>query len=398
MRSAKPNVVLIVADDMGFGDLGIFNGGRSRTDTLDEMAREGVCLPHHYSGSPICAPARAALLTGRYPHRTGALGTVHAAGQDRIALDEFTIADAFKASGYATGLVGKWHNGAFDSRYHPNARGFDEFVGFSGGWHDYYRWQLDHNGSTRESDGRYLTDVLTEDAIRFVRDHNKEPFFLMLTYSAPHTPLQAPTELVEKYERQGLKKGTAYIYAMIEMMDIGIGRLLDALDGENLSDQTVVCFTSDNGPAFQIAPQMNLPYGVGPDMSRFNYGLNGAKRSVYEGGIRVPMIMRWPDELEGGRHVDHMVHFVDWLPTLLSLAGVPRVGDAPLDGTDLWSVIRGDESAEETAHFWQWNDYDPIPASNAAMREGRWKRPSSVGQRVRSGSGVRRIRRETVRS
>src|SRR5581483_3926100 len=184
IMSRRPNVVFVLADDMGYGDLGHFNDGRCSSPHLDRIASEGLCLTQHYSGSPVCAPARAALLTGRYPHRTGAIDTLHGRGLDRIALDEVTIADAFRAAGYRTGLVGKWHNGALDSRYHPNARGFEEFVGFSGGWADYYDYQLDLNGSTRASDGRYLTDVLGDYAVDFIRRHRAEPFFLLLAFNA----------------------------------------------------------------------------------------------------------------------------------------------------------------------------------------------------------------------
>ncbi|MDP6702053.1 MAG: sulfatase-like hydrolase/transferase, partial [Candidatus Latescibacteria bacterium] len=144
--SKRPNIVLIVADDMGYGDFGVFNDGPARTPHLDALVDEGACLAQHYAGSAACSPSRAALLTGRYPHRTGALTPMEVRGMDRIALDEVTLGDTFKHAGYATGLIGKWHNGALDPRYHPNARGFDEFVGFSGGWMDYFDWWLDRNG------------------------------------------------------------------------------------------------------------------------------------------------------------------------------------------------------------------------------------------------------------
>src|SRR5271166_4481728 len=139
----RPNIVLILADDMGYGDFGCFNYGASRTPALDHLVREGVCLTQHYSASPVCAPARASLMTGRYPHRTGVIDTLETRGLDRLALREVTVAELLKRAGYATGLVGKWHNGAYDSRYHPNRRGFDEFAGFSGGWQPYYQWHLE---------------------------------------------------------------------------------------------------------------------------------------------------------------------------------------------------------------------------------------------------------------
>ena len=174
----QPNIVLIVADDMGYGDFGLFNDGPARTPVLDGLADESVCLTQHYSGSCVCAPARAALMTGRYPHRTGAIDTLEGQGLDRLALCEITLADHFKAAGYATGMVGKWHLGALDPRYHPNARGFDEFVGFRGGWADYYRWRIDRNGAIEHSDGRYLTDVFAAEATAFIQ-RNARPTVLL---------------------------------------------------------------------------------------------------------------------------------------------------------------------------------------------------------------------------
>ena len=168
---SKPNVLLFVADDMGYGDFGLFNDGPARTPHLDALANEGLCLAQHYAGAPACSPSRAALLTGRYSHRTGALTPMEVRGADRIALDEVTLADSFKAAGYATGLIGKWHNGALDDRYHPNARGFDTFCGFCGGWMDYFDWRIERNGVRWDSDGRYLTDVFTDEAVDFLHRH-----------------------------------------------------------------------------------------------------------------------------------------------------------------------------------------------------------------------------------
>lgn len=379
----QPNIVLIVADDMGYGDFGVFNDSLVRTPTLDQLVEESLCLTQHYSGSPVCSPARAALLTGRYPQRTGAITPQEVLGLDRIALREVTIADAFQQGGYATGLIGKWHNGALDPRFHPRARGFDEFIGFSGGWADYYRWHLDDNGVFRKSDGRYLTDVLTDEAVGFIRRHGQRPFFLSLMFNAPHSPLQAPEEVVQPYLEAGLSRGVAIIYAMIEVMDAGIARILAELDRLKLADNTVVMFTSDNGPAFLLRADQ-VPQGVSRDTTRFNCGFNGAKGSVYEGGIRVPMIIRWPDGgLAGGRPVTDLIHFTDWLPTLLSSAGIAPPPDPPLDGYDVLPLLRGERPQVEPRRFWQWNAYSPIGTTNAAMRNGDWKlvRPQIKGIR-----------------
>ncbi len=361
----KPNIVMIVADDMGYGDFGRFNEGRSRTPVLDRLIDESVCLTQHYSASAVCAPARAALFTGRYPHRTGAIDTLEGRGLDRIALRETTIGDVFKANGYATGLVGKWHSGALDPRYHPNARGFDEFVGFRGGWQDYYRWRMDVNGTFEQTDGRYLTDVLTERAINFITRHRSEPFMLHLAYNAPHFPMQAPEELVQPYLDAGFGRGVAIVYAMIEVMDRGIGRVLESLDQHGIADNTIVLFTSDNGPQFGSYK--------GDDTTRFNCGFNGAKGNVYEGGIRLPLVIRWPDGLEGGRDFDQMVHYTDWLPTLTAAAGINLPAALNLDGENILPVLRDEGGKVNPVRFWQWNRLTPIRTTNAAMRDGDWK-------------------------
>ncbi len=358
----KPNILLIVADDMGYGDFGIFNQD-TQTPTLDRLVQEGVCLTQHYSSSPVCAPARASLLTGRYPHRTGVIDTLEGRGLDRLALDEITIGDLLGQAGYATGLIGKWHLGALDLRYHPNRRGFDEFVGFRGGWQDYYEWRLDYNGEYRPGDGRYLTDVFTDEAVQFIRRHRRDTFFLHLAYNAPHFPLQAPGEEIEPFA--GFNKAVSTIYGMIRRMDKGLERVLDELKRQGIEDNTLVMFTSDNGPQFSGEGEMCTV--------RFNCDFNGAKGLVYEGGIRVPMVLRWPDGLDGGRHFHEMVHFTDWLPTLLAVAGLEPPAGLRLDGCNVLPVLRGEKGKVITRRFWQWNRYTPLVTCNAAMRDGPWK-------------------------
>ena len=382
MSSRRPNVILIVADDMGYGDLGCFSDGVVRTPHLDRLAREGICFRQHYSASPICAPARAALLTGRYPHRTGAITQHEIHGLDRIALREVTIADAFQAAGYATSLVGKWHNGTFDRRFEPNARGFAEFTGFCGGWTDYYRYHLRRNDSSTPSDGQYLTDLLAAEAVGFVERNANRPFFLYLPFSAPHSPFQAPDKEVAPYRDQGLNRIVATTYAMIERMDSAIGRVMDTLDRLGLADNTIVAFTSDNGPAFFNPPYM-LEEGEPTFNERFNAGLRGSKGWIYEGGIRVPMILRRPGSIPADTMADDLAHFTDWMPTLLALAGVPKPDGPPLDGHDLSPILAGRSFAEEPRRFWQWNFYWPDIGTNAAVREGTWKlvRPLIRGTR-----------------
>jgi arylsulfatase A len=362
---SRPNVVVVLADDMGYGDLGRFNGARSSTPTLDRLADEGACLTQCYSGSPVCAPSRATLLTGRYPQRTGSIDTLQGRGLDRIALSEATIADCFRAAGYSTGLVGKWHNGALDARFHPNARGFDEFAGFSGGASDYWDWALDLNGTETEGDGRYLTDVLTEHALGFVRRHRSEPFLLVVAYNAPHFPMQAPQELVDRYVDAGETLGAALTYAMIEVMDSGVGRIDETLSDLGLADDTIVVFASDNGPY--------LGEVQGVSLDRYTHGWRGAKHYVFEGGIRVPALVRWPAGLQAGRTVREMVHFADWLPTLAAAARVSLPDGVALDGDDIGPVLAGETGEVRPERFWQCNRYAPRIEGNSAMRDGDWK-------------------------
>lgn len=373
--ATKPNVLLILADDLGFGDLGCFGNSDVSTPNIDALARNGVRLTQHYSASAVCAPARAAMLTGRYPHRTGAIDTLEGRGLDRLNLRERTLADILKADGYATGLVGKWHNGALDPAYHPNRRGFETFVGFRGGWQDYYEWRLDKNGMYQKFDGRYLTDVLTEHAVSFIERNAANPFFLKVAYNAPHTPLQVPDEDADPFRATGKHhEAVSRLYGMVHRMDTGIGRILETLQASGLERNTFVIFTSDNGPQFgsEFGPDSLRRANALFDADRFN----GHKGNVYEGGIRVPAVLRWPDGLPSDGSLNAArVHFTDYLPTLLAAADVPVPSDnLPLDGISRLDVLRGEASDNaEMAHFWQWNRYTPVPRCNASVRIGDWK-------------------------
>lgn len=363
---SKPNIILIIADDMGYGDFGLFNNQISCTPTLDALVDEGIVLTQHYSASPVCTPARAALMTGRYAHRTGSIDTLEARGLDRLRLNETTMADVLGGAGYATALIGKWHNGALDRRYHPQSRGFQEFVGFQGGWNPFYRYRLDRNGGIEYGDGSaYLTDVFSDAALDFIDRHQRQPFFLQLAYNAPHFPLEAPDALAQKYVEMGFSLGVSLIYAMIEVMDAGIGRIAEKLDACGIADNTILIFTSDNGPAFGA--------WNGFSQTRFNYGFNGSKGNTYEGGIRVPLIIRWPAGLDGGLRIGDMAHFTDWFPTLLNMAGLDAPAELALDGVDIAPVLRGERGRIYPQRCWQWNRYRPIVSCNAAIRDGDWK-------------------------
>ncbi len=370
----KPNIIFILVDDMGYGDFSFVNDGLSHTPSLDQMSRESLLFSQHYTASPVCNPSRACLLTGRYPHRTGSIDTLEWRGLERLALRETTLADILARHGYSTGLIGKWHLGAFDPRYHPKNRGFDDTVCFCGGMHDYYDWRIEYGETIQRGDGRYLTDVWTEEALSFIERHRQEPFFLHLTYNAPHTPLQAPEEAVKPFLESGkFNQGVSTLYGMIQCMDTGVGRILESLSAHGLEENTIVMFSSDNGPQFG---------GEGEECTdRFNCHLHGAKGSVYEGGIRVPMIMRWPAGLDGCREISDMVHFADWFPTILAMAGIEPPGELNIDGVNLLPLIRGEGGQYCDKRFWQWNRYTPLVISNAAARDGEWKlvRPTIKG-------------------
>ena len=380
MAGSRPNIVLVVADDLGYGDLSCYGNTILSTPNIDRLAAAGVRCSQHYSGAPLCAPARAALLTGRYHHRCGALSVESNRGLDRIALRERTMGDVLAAAGYRTGYVGKWHSGLHDRRYHPNRRGFAEFAGFLGGIMDYWDWFLDYNGASRRADGRYQTDVFTTEAVEFIgrraarrrapgHGADAAPFFLVVAYHAPHSPLQAPEQCCAPFRERGdLNDAVATLYGMVARMDHGIGQILDALDAAGCADNTIVLVTSDNGPWLGAERHR----GERVSMRRFNGPFRGQKQDVLEGGIRVPAIARWPAGLPAGAACDEMLHFCDWLPTLAAAAGVVPDG-LPLDGVDQMSALRGTAAAGAAPRFWQFNRYDPVPCCNLAMRDGAWK-------------------------
>ena len=352
-----------MADDLGFGDLGFCNGATTHTPGVDQLARDGAVLTQHYSASPICAPARAAFLTGRAPQRSGVIDTFPHRSSDRISLRERTIGDLLTEAGHHTGLIGKWHSGAIGDAYHPMRRGFAEFVGFRGGVQDYWDWRLERNGQPWPSDGRYLTDVLTDEAVAFVRRNRARPFFLKLAYTAPHGPFQAPPP-VDGRAQPGTVLET--IEAMVARMDEGIVRVLAAIDECDLRDDTVVVFTSDNGPWMRPGPDAETTV-------RFNIGLAGGKELVLEGGVRVPTIVRWPPVIAAGRLIHDITHFTDWVPTLLAIVGRPDAARLPGDGIDMSPVLRGESAGPERTLHWQWSRYAPTPRANAAVRIGDWK-------------------------
>lgn len=359
-----PNVIVILADDMAIGDLSAFNGGLTRTPNLDRLISQGVWFNHAYSGSPVCAPSRAALLTGRYPHRTGvvSLNMVEEPELTRLHADEATLARVFADQGYRTGLIGKWHTGIGDGDG-PMNRGFQEFEGFHGSdktaYFDYAIQTSDRLDIPKQKKDVYLTDELSRRAVAFVRRHAEKPFFLHLAHYAPHRPLEAPQEVIEPYLQQGLDPKAATVYAMVEIMDRGIGDLMQELERLGIRERTIVFFASDNGPDI-LVPE------------RFNHARRGGKYMVHEGGIHVPMVLSWPGQWPAGS-CDETVHFTDLFPTLLELCSLKNGMVKKLDGVSLVPLLTGQGNFVPPMRFWQWNRAHPNYTHNAAMRDGPWK-------------------------
>lgn len=316
----QPNVLLIMTDDQGWGDISSHGAPQLRTPNLDALAESGVRFDRFYV-SPVCAPTRASLLTGRYSLRTGVRGVTR--GWENMRTDEVTLAERFRSAGYATGCFGKWHNGRHLS-IHPNGQGFDEFVGFCGGhWNSYFDAPLERNGQPFESHG-FITDVLTDQAISFIERQKNRPWFCYVPFNAPHSPWLVPDEFFNRYAEAGFDNKTACAYAMVENLDQNIGRLLEQLNRSEVSDNTIVVFLTDNGP----------------NSDRFNGRMRGRKGSVHEGGVRVPLFMRWPQKITPGRTVKPISAHIDLLPTLLEMCRIERPSEVSIDGVSLWPLIR----------------------------------------------------------
>lgn len=332
----QPNIVLIIADDLGWGDVG-FHGGSIKTPNLDQLAKDGTELHRFYAYS-VCSPTRAGLLTGRNPLRYG-IDRPLGGSRGGLPADTHIMPATFQSAGYQTWLVGKWHLGT-DGGKLPHDRGFDHFYGFVGPGIDYFRhtdlfgrrpdWQRNGEDITEEG---YSTDLLSAEAVQLVqRRKADQPFFLMLSYNAPHTPLQAPEETIQKYDGLGDRRKQTYA-AMVDQMDQGIGQVLEALDKSGVADDTLVLFFSDNG-------------GPGGNSPASNGDLSGFKQGVGEGGIRVPAILRWPAGYERRDKSAQVMTVLDVFPTLCAAAGIKPGTEEKLDGVDLWQALGSDTPAK----------------------------------------------------
>ncbi len=325
----QPNIVFIVADDLGWGDVG-WHDSEIKTPQLDALASRGAKLEAHYV-QPVCSPTRAALMTGRYPIRHGLqTGVVRPWAQYGLPLEEQTIAEGLKSAGYATAIVGKWHLGHFKPEYLPTRRGFDHQYGHYNGAIDYNTHIRDggfdwHKDDVANHDEGYSTHLIAKESVRIIEQYaGKKPFFLYVPFNAVHSPHQVPQSYLKGYENL---KGERRIYAgMLAALDEAVGKIVEAVDKAGVRDNTLFVFTSDNG-------------GPQPGVVTSNGKLRAGKATHYEGGVRVAAFATWDGKIAKGSVVNEPMHVADWYPTLLKLAGAKVEQKLPLDGLDIWPTI-----------------------------------------------------------
>jgi arylsulfatase A-like enzyme len=365
-----PNIILMLADDLGYGDLGVTGSKQIPTPHLDALAKDGLLFSNAYVTSSVCAPSRAGLMTGRHQAGFGFRDNLapvqpgHDPETIGLPLDQKTVADRLKALGYTTGLIGKWHLGE-RPQFHPTRRGFDEFWGWLGGAHDYFHAEP---GGEKDMAGpilcnfkepaalTYLTDDQGDESVEFIRRHKDKRFFLFTSFAAPHTPMQATAADLEKFPHIDDKLRRTYC-AMVHRLDQNIGKILGELRAQGLERDTLVVFLSDNGG--QCAPGMRT--------GACNAPLRGGKTTVLEGGIRVPMIWRWPARVAGGKSVDAVVSALDLCPTFVGAAGGEIAQAEKIDGLNLLPFLRN-ESPEIPRAPLMWNY-----TVGTAIRDGEWK-------------------------
>ncbi len=370
--SAQPNIVLILVDDMGYGDLGCYGHPRAKTPVIDRLAKEGVRFTQHYANGPECSPTRTAFLTGRYQQRAGglecAIGTgnvgryddaIRLAGQRQLGLParQVVLPSALKPAGYVSGVFGKWHLG-YEPQFNPMEHGWDDFFGYMGGNVHYFNHRetsdlhVLYRGRLPVHTQGYMTHLITDSSINFIERHKDKPFFLYVSHECPHFPFQGPKDVKKEVNKTNWMKPDADTYvAMLEDLDSEVGRLLAALDKHKLADNTLVIFVSDNG-GFAGAANM------GP--------LNGAKSTTLEGGIRVPLIMRWPGQIQPGTTSHQVCATFDLTHSILNLAQA-RVLAKRLDGLDIVNHITARKPDFARTLFWRGKRGERIWS---AVREG----------------------------
>ncbi len=352
-----PNILVIVADDLGYADVGFHGGKDIPTPHIDSLAASGTRFSSGYVSGPYCSPTRAGLLTGRYQQRFGHEFNPGGANKG-LPLTETTIADRLQAAGYATGLVGKWHLGT-DPKFHPLKRGFGEFFGFLAGHHTYFdKQEADiQRGTTKVTEPGYLTDAFGREAVSFIERHQNHPFFLYLAFNAVHTPLEADDDRLNAFSSIDATPRRTYA-AMLSAMDDAIGKVLASLRETAQDENTLIFFISDNGGPTMPGTTIN---------SSINAPLRGSKRTTLEGGIRVPFVVRWPGHVPAGAVYAHPVIQLDIQPTALAAAGVTIQPDWKLDGVNLLPFVTGQQKniPHETL-YWRLGEQN-------AVRHGEWK-------------------------
>ncbi len=351
----KPNILFIITDDQGYGDLSIHGNPYIQTPNIDKLGNQSVRFDRFYVSS-VCAPSRASLLTGRYNLRTGTFGVTH--NKEAMNPEELTIPEVLKSEGYYSSCIGKWHNG-IQYPYNPLGQGFDEFFGFTGGHiNNYFNAELLRGTKPVKTSG-YITDVLTDEAINFIKRNKNEPFFCYLSYNAPHGPWQVPDKYYEKFKTKEFDEIVSSIWGMCENIDYNIGRLIDCLDDEGITENTLIIFLSDNG-------------GIGTT-KLFNAGMRGGKTSVHEGGSRVPLFMNWPAANWTPKVVERISAHIDILPTIIDLCGIEFAGKFKLDGTSLKPLIEGDSDDWPERTLFLHNPIDETNRYPGAVRTERFR-------------------------
>jgi arylsulfatase A-like enzyme len=347
-KGNSPNVILILTDDQGWGDLSGNGNLDLRTPNIDQLGKTGVRFDRFFV-SPVCSPTRAEILTGRHHVRGGVYSTSR--GGERLDIDEETIAEVFKSAGYQTAAYGKWHNG-MQAPFHPNSRGFEDYYGFcSGHWGNYYNPLLEHNGNLLRGNG-FIIDDLTQHGIDFIKENTHQPFFLYLPYNTPHSPMQVPDRFWEKFKDKKLSQTGSggppknqnqidharAALAMCENIDWNVGRIMEQLKNSDLLENTIVIYLSDNGP----------------NGNRWNGSMKGRKGSTDEGGVRSPMVINWPGKIPQGKIVKEIASGIDLLPTLKDLTGITFQPKNPLDGISLKPLIMQENPIWEDRYIYNY--------------------------------------------
>ena len=377
---AKPNIIYILADDLGYGDLSCYGAQKIKTPHIDRLATEGMKFSQHYSGSTVCAPSRCSLMTGMHTGHCYVRGNKEhqPVGQEPLAASVVTVAEVLKDSGYTCGAFGKWGLGFPGSSGDPMNQGFDRFYGYNcqRNAHGYYPKHLFSDSEKVELDGKtYTPELITDECLKWIRQNHKQPFFCFIPCPIPHAAMHAPEELVEPYRKQFpefnnvvgrygknepyQKNPVAAFAAMMEIFDNDVGKVLGLLVELGIDDNTIVMFTSDNGP--------HREGGHKPDFFDSNGPLNGYKRNLTEGGIRVPMLARWPGKIAPGSTTDHISAFWDFFPTACDIAGI----DTPngLDGISFLPALTGKPQQAHKYMYWEFFEQ----GGKLAVREGPWK-------------------------